>query len=150
MDVVDRLFVVLVVGTKGVSQNHLLSFDDNKVLKLSIGYAKHLFKVYMILIKALFIKGLIEQVKEQRNFLLKLKASERTASEEMHLKKALKTRHQKQGHQKQGYQKHLIRSHFTRSLSELTKYNVRIVQPLTMRMSLQPPSLQLVSTSRQE
>ena len=33
-----------IVGTKGVSQNHLLSFDDNKVLKLSIGYAKHLFK----------------------------------------------------------------------------------------------------------
>jgi len=32
------------VGTKGVSQNHLLSFDDNKVLKLSIGYAKHFFK----------------------------------------------------------------------------------------------------------
>jgi len=32
------------VGTKGISQNHLLSFDDNKVLKLSIGYAKHLFK----------------------------------------------------------------------------------------------------------
>ena len=32
------------VGTKGVSQNHLLSFDDNKVLKLSIEYAKHLFK----------------------------------------------------------------------------------------------------------
>ena len=33
------------VGTKGVSQNHLLSFDDNKVLKLSIGYAKHLFSI---------------------------------------------------------------------------------------------------------
>ena len=32
------------VGTKGVSKNHLLSFDDNKVLKLSIGYVKHLFK----------------------------------------------------------------------------------------------------------
>jgi len=32
------------VGTKGVSQNHLLSFDDNKVLKLSIGYDKHMFK----------------------------------------------------------------------------------------------------------
>jgi len=32
------------VGTKGVSHNHRLSFDDNKVLKLSIGYAKHLFK----------------------------------------------------------------------------------------------------------
>jgi len=28
------------VGTNGVLQNHLLSFDDNKVLKLSIGYAK--------------------------------------------------------------------------------------------------------------
>ena len=34
------------VGTKGVSQNHLLSFDDNKVLKLSIGYAKHLSSVH--------------------------------------------------------------------------------------------------------
>jgi len=69
----------------------------------------------------------------------------------MHLKKALlKTRHQKQGHQKQDYQKHLIRSHFTRSLTELTKYSVRSVQPLTLRMPLQPPSLQLVSTSRQE
>jgi len=32
------------VGTKGVSHNHRLSFDDNKVLKFSIGYAKHLFK----------------------------------------------------------------------------------------------------------
>ena len=35
---------VICVGTKGVSHNHHLSFDDNKVLKLSIGYAKHLFK----------------------------------------------------------------------------------------------------------
>jgi len=35
---------LVIVGTKGVSQNHLLSFDDNKVLKLSSGYAKHLFK----------------------------------------------------------------------------------------------------------
>jgi len=32
------------VGIKGFSHNHRLSFDDNKVLKLSIGYAKHLFK----------------------------------------------------------------------------------------------------------
>jgi len=42
------VFVIIkkgeILGTKGVSQNHLLSFDDNKVLKLSIGYAKHLFK----------------------------------------------------------------------------------------------------------
>jgi len=36
--------VLHTVGTKGVSHNHRLSFDDNKVLKLSIGYAKHLFK----------------------------------------------------------------------------------------------------------
>jgi len=57
------------VGTKGVSQNHLLSFDDNNVLKLSNGYAKHLFKVYRILIKVSFIEILIEQVKEQRNFI---------------------------------------------------------------------------------
>jgi len=35
---------VKIVGTKGVSHNRRLSFDDNKVLKLSIGYAKHLFK----------------------------------------------------------------------------------------------------------
>jgi len=56
------------VGTKGVSQNHLLNFDDNKVLKLSIGYAKHLFKVYRILIKVSFIEILIEQVKEHRDF----------------------------------------------------------------------------------
>jgi len=32
------------VGTKGVLQLYHLSFDDNKVLKLSIGYAKSLFK----------------------------------------------------------------------------------------------------------
>jgi len=32
------------VETKGVSQFYHLSFDDNKVLKLSIGYAKSLFK----------------------------------------------------------------------------------------------------------
>jgi len=41
----DITFVVGVcVGTKGVSHNHHLSFDDHKVLKLSIGYAKYLFK----------------------------------------------------------------------------------------------------------
>ena len=32
------------VGTKGVLQLYHLSFNDNKVLKLSIGYAKSLFK----------------------------------------------------------------------------------------------------------
>ena len=94
--------------------------------------------MYRILIKVLFIKVLIEQVKEQRNFHWSLKRVK-----ELRLKKTLlKTRHQKQshqkqGHQKQGYQKHFIRSHFTRSLTELTKYSVRSVQPLTLRMRLQ-------------
>jgi len=30
----DDLTRISYVGTKGVSQNHLLSFDDNKVLKI--------------------------------------------------------------------------------------------------------------------
>ena len=42
------MFVIIkkgeIVGTKGVSQIYHLSFDDNKVLKLSIGFAKGLFK----------------------------------------------------------------------------------------------------------
>ena len=130
-----------IVGTKGVSQNHLLSFDDNKVLKLSIGYAKHLFKVYRILIKVSVIEILIEQVKEQRN-LLKLKASEENASEEYAPEEKRSWR--------QVIRSKIIRSYFTRSVRSLTKYSVRSVQPLTLRMSLQPLSLHLVSTSRQE
>jgi len=42
------VFVIIkkgeIVGTKGVLQLYHLSFDDKKVLKLSIGYAKSLFK----------------------------------------------------------------------------------------------------------
>jgi len=42
------VFVIIkkgeIVGTKDVSQFYHLSFDDIKVLKLSIGYAKSLFK----------------------------------------------------------------------------------------------------------
>ena len=78
----------------------------------------------MIIIKVLFIKILIEQVKS-KGIYLKLKASGRlrlkncvwsNGSEEV----LLKTRHQKQGHQKQGHQKqwsseaYLVRSYFTR------------------------------------
>jgi len=37
IDILILVFVIIkkgeIVGTKGVSQNHLLSFDDNKVLK---------------------------------------------------------------------------------------------------------------------
>ena len=36
------------VGTKGVSQYHLLSFDNNKVLKSSIGLTKQFVQVYRI------------------------------------------------------------------------------------------------------
>jgi len=41
-------FKDLAVGTKGVSQYHLLNFDNNKVLKISIGYAKQFVQVYKI------------------------------------------------------------------------------------------------------
>jgi len=72
---------------------------------------------------------------------LKLKASERNASEESALEdtsskaRSSEARLSEASHQKP---------------PELTKYSVRSVQPLTLRMPLQPPSLQLVSTSRQE
>ena len=69
------------VGTKGVSRNHLLSFDNNKVLKLSIGYAKHLFKVYRILIKVSFIED-SDWTKSKSKGILKLKAYEEIAPEE--------------------------------------------------------------------
>ena len=65
-----------IVGTKGVSQNHLLSFDDNKVLKIINWKCKTFVQVYRIIIKVLFIKILIEQVKEQRNFIWSLKRLE--------------------------------------------------------------------------
>ena len=70
--------------------------------------------MYRIIIKVLFIKILIEQVKEQRNFIWSLKRLKicvwRSASEETSLKKELlKTRHQKQG-----YHKHCIIRYFTR------------------------------------
>ena len=38
------LVATVTVGTKGVLKLYHLCFDDNKVLKLSIGYAKSLFK----------------------------------------------------------------------------------------------------------
>jgi len=67
------VFVIIkkgeIVGTKGVSQYHLLSFDDNKVLKIVNWICKTFVQVYRIVIKVSFIKILIEQVKEQRNFI---------------------------------------------------------------------------------
>ena len=56
------------VGTKGVSQNHLLSFDNNNVLKnYQLDMLNYLFKCAGSIIKVLFLEILIEQVQEQRN-----------------------------------------------------------------------------------
>jgi len=80
--------------------------------------------VYRIILKVLFKKILIEQVKEQRNFNWSLEHLKEMCLKEMHLKKcvwrneseerapedtSLEARSSEQGHQK-----HLIRSHFTR------------------------------------
>jgi len=102
----------------------------------------NLFKCTGSIIKVLFMKILIEQVQEQRNFIWSLEHLEawvwRTASEECVWRneseeELLKTRHQKQGHQK-----HI--SPEATSL-ELTKDIVQSVRPRT----LQPPSLQSLS-----
>ena len=104
-----------IAGTKGVSQNHLLSFDNNKVLKI-INWIllNNLFKCIGSKIKVLFIKILIDQVQEQRNFIWSLEASGRkrlkkciwrNGSEE----ELLNTRHQKQGLLEQGcFTSHLL------------------------------------------
>jgi len=109
--------------------------------------------VYRIIIKVLFIKILIEQVKEQRNFIWSLKRLEeciwRYASEAVRLKKRV----WRKSSWRHVIRNKVIRSKVIRSISpeatspELTKYNVRSVQLLTLGTPLQPPSLQLVSTS---
>ena len=117
------MFVIIkkgeIVGTKGVSQNHLLSFDNNKVLKSIYWICWTFVQVYRIIIKVLFIEILIEQVKEQRNFIWSLDHLEECVWR-MHLKNCvwsneseeelLKTRHQKQW----SSEAYLIRSYFTR------------------------------------
>jgi len=62
--------------------------------------------VYRILIKVLFIKVLIEQVKKQRNFLLKLRASEESAPEDTSSEaKSSEARLSEASHQKPLHQK---------------------------------------------
>ena len=104
----------------------------------------NLFKCTGSIIKVLFIKILIEQVQEQRNFIWSLKHLEewvwRTVSEECVWRnefeeELLKTRHQKQDHQK-----HWSSKAYLQSLS-LQQDIVRSVRPRT----LQPPSLQSLS-----
>ena len=108
----------------------------------------NLFKCTGSIIKVLFIKILIEQVQEQRNFIWSYERLEefylkkcvwRTTSEETGLKKS-SWRHviRSKVIRSNGHQKH-ISSEATSP--ELTKDNVRSVWPWT----LQPPSLQSLS-----
>jgi len=100
----------------------------------------NLFKCTGSKIKVLFIEILIEQVKEQRNFIWSVKRLEecvwRNATEEVRLKKRVWRR----APEDTSSETKVIRSISPEATSpELTKYNVRSVQPRT----LQPPSLQL-------
>jgi len=105
----------------------------------------NLFKCTGSIIKVLFIKILIEQVQEQRNFIWSLERLEeciwRNASEEVHLKKRVWRRAlEDTSSEARSSEAMVIRSISPEATSlELTKYNVRSVQPRT----LQPPSLQL-------
>jgi len=103
----------------------------------------NLFKCTGSIIKILFIKILIEQVLEQRNFIWSLEHLEewvwRTASEETSLKKS-SWRHviKSKVIRSTGHQKHILPE---ATSPELTKDIVRSVRPRT----LQPPSLQSLS-----
>jgi len=105
----------------------------------------NLFKCTGSIIKVLFIKILIEQVQEQRNFIWSLEHLEecvwRTASEETSLKKS-SWRHviRNKVIRSTGHQKHIS----TEATSpELTKDIVRSVRPRTLQLpSLQSLSLQ--------
>ena len=105
----------------------------------------NLFKCTGSIIKVLFIKILIEQVQEQRNFIWSIWKNE---SEELRLKNAYE-----ETSLKKSSRRHVIRSKNIRSIDhqkhispeatspELTKDIVRTVRPRT----LQPPSLQCLS-----
>jgi len=103
----------------------------------------NLFKCTGSIIKVLFIKILIEQIQEQRNFIWSLKHLEewvwRTTSEETSLKKS-SWRHVIRSKiiRSAGHQKHISSK---ATSPELTKDIVRSVRPRT----LQPPSLQSLS-----
>jgi len=121
----------------------------------------NLFKCTGSIIKVLFIKILIEQVQEQRNFNWSLEASWR-----MRLKKCVwRIASEVTGLKKSSW-RHVIRSKVIRSNGhqkhisseatspELTKDNVRSVRPRTLQpdnvrsvrpRTLQPPSLQSLS-----
>ena len=107
----------------------------------------NLFKCTGSIFKVLFIKILIEQVQEQRNFIWSLEHLEewvwRTASENAFEETSLKKsswRHviRSKGIRSTGHQKHISPE---ATSPELTKDIVRSVRPRT----LQPPSLQSLS-----
>jgi len=127
------------VGTKGVSQYHLLSFDNNKVLKSSIGLTKQFVQVYRIHNQSTIHKDSDWTSSRANEFYLKPRSIWKNASEETGLKKS-SWRHiiRSKVIRSNGHQKH-ISSEATSP--ELTKDNVRSVRPRT----LQPPSLQSLS-----
>ena len=70
-----------IVGTKGVSQNHRLSFDDNKVLKSQLDMLNICSSVQDHN-QSLIHRGSVWTSQRAKEFLLKLKASEENAPEE--------------------------------------------------------------------
>ena len=82
------------VGTKSVSQNHCLSFDDNKVLKSQLDMLNICSSVQDHN-QSLMHRGSVWTSQRAKEFILKLKASEENASE---VKRSWRWHHQKQGH----------------------------------------------------
>jgi len=135
------------VGTKGVSQNHLLSFDDNKVLKIINWILLNICSSVQDHNQSTIHKDSDWTSQRAKELYLKLRASEK-----MRLKKCVwRTASEERAPEDTSSEVMVIRSISPEATSpELTKYSVRSVQPLNLRTPLQPPSLQLVSTSRQE
>jgi len=137
---------------KGVSQVTYWVLTITRYQNNQLDMLNNLFKCAGSIIKVLFLEILIEQVQEQRIYL-KLKASGRlhlkncvwsAASEELRLKKRVWRRAPKDTSSEAlvirsaEHQKHISPE---ATSPELTKDNVRSVRPLTLHLSLQPPSL---------
>jgi len=78
---ISFFFFVKYVGTKGVSQNHRLSFDDNKVLKSQLDMLNICSSV-QDLNQSFIHRGSGWTSQRANEFILKLKAFEENASEE--------------------------------------------------------------------
>ena len=117
----DRMLKLL---EQGCFTSHLLSFDNNKELKVSIGYAKQFVQVCRIHNQSTILKDSDWTSSRAKEFNWSLKHLEewvwRTASKECVWRneseeELLKIRHQKQEHQKRwSSEAYLARSYFTR------------------------------------